>query len=122
MSSQPSTVPPTESVSGSNTTLGSAVHLIGLLTWVIGPGIVYAVSDDSFVRENARNALNWHIIIFAIPSISLALAFIAADVFVIVGAVVAILGGVCTFPFSVIAAIKARRGKAWTYPFAPSII
>ena len=49
--------------------LGIFIHPITLLTGFFGVGIVlaafvYLLSSHQFTRENARNALNWHLSVF----------------------------------------------------------
>lgn len=122
MSSEPPTSAPTDSDSDHRTVLGSIVHVLALVTGIFGPGIVYVVTDNEFARENARNALNWHIPLTSIPVILLALSFVGSDAFVIVGALFVVFGGFLTMAFSVIAVIKAIRGEAWMYPFVPELI
>ncbi|WP_227014937.1 DUF4870 domain-containing protein [Natronorubrum aibiense] len=44
-----------------DTTFAAITHVLGRLTWIVGPLIVLLVTEDEFVEENARNALNWQL-------------------------------------------------------------
>jgi len=71
--------------SDDNTTLAAITHILALFTWLIGPLVVFLVTDDEFVKANARAAINWQIW-FTIYSI-------VAGVLIIVG-----IGGSCCSP------------------------
>lgn len=116
------TADPANSTSKQSTLLGSIVHLLALFSWVIGPAIVYIVSNSEFTRDNARNALNWQILFTTIPVLLFALSLILNDIFVIVGALFVVFGGFLTIAFCLVATFKAIRGNTWEYPFAPAII
>lgn len=100
----------------SDTTLAAITHVLALFTWLIGPLIVYLVTDDPFVKENAANATNWQIMF----SIYLIVSFVL--VFVLVGILFLIILPLLDLAFIIIAAIKAGEGEAWTYPLTPSIL
>lgn len=90
--------------------IGVIVHVAALLTTFIGPLIVLVISDDPFVQENVRNALNWEIMVVIYSFISVLLAFFMIGLFML--AAVAILNVI----FCSIAAYKASQGEAWSYP------
>ncbi|WP_330630113.1 acyltransferase [Halocatena halophila] len=45
---------------------GILVHPLALLTMGVGAGICYLVSSNEFTRANARNALDWHLTVWAL--------------------------------------------------------
>lgn len=123
---------------------GILVHGIALFTGFIGAGLVYVVSDNEFTKANARNALNWHVSVFALFLVALTLFILGADdvtiltyefdailpeplglIVFLIGAVVlaiAILAAFLTIVFALIATGKAIAGTAWGYPFARSFV
>lgn len=77
------------------------------------PLIIYLVrkDDSAFVRRHAGEALNFHLsfLIYSLVCIPL--------VFIVVGIVFLIVLGLVALVLSIVAAIKAGEGKAYTYPF-----
>jgi len=55
---------------GSGTGLAAATHVLALVTGLLGPILVYAITDDPFIKENAAKATDWQImpIIYSIIS------------------------------------------------------
>lgn len=93
-----------------NKTTGSLAHILGLLVGVIGPLILYFVSEDEFAKHHAKESVKWQLVmtggilltIFALPiAIGFFLTFL-------------ILGINTALP--IIGAIKASEGEKWTYP------
>lgn len=107
---------PTTSVESGDTTMAALTHILALFTWVLGPVIVYIVAEDDFVKENAKNAINWQIIYLVYLIVSFVL------ILVVVGLLAIVLLGVLDFVFCVVAAVKASDGEAWKYPFTPDIL
>lgn len=99
-----------------DTTVAALTHVLALFTWLIGPLVVYLVTDDPFVEENAANATDWQIMFTLYMFASFVL------VFVLVGLVFLFVLPLLDMVFIVIAAIKAGEGEAWTYPLTPSIL
>jgi len=131
--------------------LGIFIHPITLFTGFFGVGIViatvvYLLSSHQFTRANARNALNWHLSVFALVLVGMVLFILGADegtaasgemvslpilpeplatVSVIIGGVLLFLSfvaGLLTIVFSIAATFKAIFGSAWSYPFAPDLL
>ncbi|MFP9192341.1 DUF4870 domain-containing protein [Natronosalvus vescus] len=99
-----------------DTTFAAITHVLALFTWVLGPLIVLLVTDDAFVHENARNALNWQIMFTVYMIISGIL------VFVLIGIPLIIIIPLLDMVFCIIAALKANEGEAWRYPATPDIV
>ncbi|CDK38683.1 DUF4870 domain-containing protein [Halorubrum sp. AJ67] len=99
-----------------DTTLAAITHLLALFTWVVGPLVVYVVSDDAFVKENARNAINWQIWLTVYSLLALALVFLFIGFLIL--PVLSLLDTV----FVVIAAVKASEGEAWSYPLTIDLL
>ncbi|WP_455450034.1 DUF4870 domain-containing protein [Natrinema thermotolerans] len=99
-----------------DTTMAALTHVLAIFTWAIGPLIVLIATDDPFVEENARNALNWQIAFTFYMLVS------AVFVLAIIGIVPVLLLPVVDLAFCAIAAVKAADGEAWSYPATPDII
>ncbi len=99
-----------------DTTMAALTHVLALLTWIVGPLVVLLATDDHFVKENARNALNWQIMftIYVILSVLL--------MFVLVGFLFIMILPILDLAFCIIAAVKASEGEAWRYPLTPDIV
>ncbi|WP_080508294.1 DUF4870 domain-containing protein [Haloparvum sedimenti] len=102
--------------SADDTSLAAITHILALFTWVIGPVIVLVVSEDEFVRENARNAINWQIFMTIYSIIGLVLTLLVVGVFVM------LLVGLLDLIFCVVAAVKANDGEAWSYPLTLDLV
>jgi uncharacterized Tic20 family protein len=99
-----------------NTTMGALTHLLALVTWILGPLVVYIVTEDDFVKENSRNALNWQI---AFTLYTIVSAFLAL---LLIGFVFLAVLGILNLVFCVVAAVKASDGETWEYPITPSLL
>lgn len=122
--------------------LGIFVHPIALFVGLFGfgvvaAGLVYRFSSNEFTRENARNALNWHLsyLLVTLGLVGAVLLLFGLDwlgvpdlllfpVFAIVFA--ATIGSsvlfLCTLLFGVVATAKAIFGDAWRYPVIPELV
>lgn len=120
------------------TLLGIFVHLIGLLTGILGAAIVYYATDHPFTRKNARNALNWQLLLTAVSGVAAVLGVawivgtdalglpdgIAIGLFlpVFLAFTNASLLGLLNLAFVLIATVKAIFGAEWRYPLAPEFV
>lgn len=86
---------------------------VGTIGW-LGPLIIFLVFKDrsAFVRQHAATTLNFQITM-AIASIVAILLWI-----VLVGILLTAAIYVVTIVFSIIAAIAANKGQAYTYPLS----
>lgn len=96
-------------------TLAALTHILGFLTWVLGPLVVLLIAEDPFVVKNAKNALMWQVMVMVYGIVSLIL------VVVVVGMFMLMILGIVDLVFCVIAAIKASQGETWAYPLTPSV-
>jgi uncharacterized Tic20 family protein len=99
-----------------DTGIAALTHVLGFLTWVLGPLVIYLASDNEFAKENAANALNWQIMVAIYATISGVL------VIVLIGFLMLPLVGLLDLIFCILAAVKATDGEAWEYPLAPKIV
>lgn len=95
--------------------IAAITHVLGLLTWIVGPLVVLIVTNNAFVRENAKNALMWQLMLTIYGIISAILILVLVGIFLVF--VLLFLDLI----FCIIAAIKASEGETWTYPLTPTI-
>ena len=94
----------------SDTGIAAVAHIVGFITSIIGPLIMYLILDDGFGKRNAANALNWQIMVFIYLTISGILTFL------LIGFALIPLVLLLDLIFCIIAAVKASQGEAWSYP------
>jgi uncharacterized Tic20 family protein len=113
------------SPAGQRTTLSVLVHFIGLVFGFIGSGVVYLVTDDEFTKANARNSVNWWLLMLGAAFVLLMVTFLLSslgDIFVILGTAVSVVLGAISLRFAIWAAVKANNGELWESPLAPNLI
>ncbi|WP_321169385.1 DUF4870 domain-containing protein [Halorubrum sp. CSM-61] len=83
---------------------------------MIGPLVVLLVTDDEFVKANARTAINWQIWI--------TIYSVVAGILILVGIGILLLPllGLLDLVFVVIAAVKAADGEVWSYPLTIDLL
>lgn len=101
-------IPPTQD----EKTLALLAHVLGFFGSFIAPLIIYLVKKEEspFVREHAKEALNFHITMAIYYVISIIL------ILVIIGILGVIFLGTFSLIVSIVAAIKALEGKPYRYP------
>jgi uncharacterized Tic20 family protein len=120
---------------------GIVVHLLALATGIVGAGLVYLASSHAYTRENARNALNWHLTVLVLSVAAFVTFFLGADTLTVAGDTVqwsplpgpvdtvvglvgmvllflAALSWLLTWVFGLVATAKAVFGNPWAYPLA----
>ena len=113
---------PSGSASQEDRTMALIAHLLGIVTWFIGPLVIWLISKDnsskSFVIDQSKEALNFqitlaiaYVIAFILTVISLGLLFFVPTLVWVANLVFCIIGGV-----------KANNGEAYRYPFALRLI
>jgi uncharacterized protein len=94
-------------------------HLSALFgVGIILPLVVYLAmrKESEYVAENAREALNFHISVFIYVLCCIPLMF------VLVGIPLAILIGIASLVFAIIAAVKASDGRCYRYPLTLRLV
>lgn len=99
-----------------DTGMAALSHVLALFTGFLGPLIIYLATDDDFAKENARNALNFQIILFIGFFISGILTL------VLIGLLLLPILLIVDLVFCILAALKAKDGEAWKYPLTPDLI
>ena len=108
---------PGETVEG-DTTLAALSHASALVASFLGPllFLILADDDDELVKRNAKNSLNFQLIIFVAMVVS---GLLTA---VLVGFLLLPLVGLLDLVLVLIATLKANDGEVYSYPYTPSII
>jgi hypothetical protein len=82
------------------------------------PLVVYLAmkNDSAYVRENAREALNFHIsvLIYSICCVPL--------VFLVIGIPLLVIVGIASLVLAVVAAVKASDGLCYRYPLTLRLV
>jgi len=101
-----------------DTTLAALAHASALVAAFFGPllFLLLADKDDELVQENAKNALNFQIVLFVATVIAVLL------VFAFVGILLLPLLGVIDVIFVIIGTVKASNGEIYAYPLTPDIV
>lgn len=103
-------------------TLALIAHLLGILTWFIGPMVIWLMNKDDaskgFVTDQAKEALNFQITVtiafvvsFILTIVSFGILFFLPTLVGLGNLIMCILGG-----------LKANEGVAYRYPFALRLI
>ncbi|MDZ5810884.1 DUF4870 domain-containing protein [Halorubrum sp. AD140] len=114
MSSTPETAD--AATTDGNTSMAAITHLLALFTWVIGPLVVLLVTDDEFVKANARTAINWQIWLTIYSLVAVVLILVG------IGLLILPLLGLIDTVFVIVAAVKAADGETWSYPLTIDIL
>jgi uncharacterized protein len=94
-------------------------HLSALFgVGIILPLVVYLAmrNESEYVASNAKEALNFHISIFIYVLCCIPLMFI------VIGIPIAILIGLGSLVFAIIAAVKASTGECYRYPLTLRLV
>ncbi len=98
--------------------LATFVHLIGFLTSLFGPLIIYVITTNPLVKMHAKNALNFQI--------SLAIYFLVSGILsiILIGLAGILVFSVLAFVLPIIATIKAADTitEDYQYPFTIKLI
>lgn len=99
-------------------TMGLLAHLLGIILGPIGPLIIWLMKKDTspFVNDQGKEALNFQI--------TLAIGYVAGIIlsFFCIGFLVLPVVFIASLVFSILAALQAKDGIAYRYPFALRLI
>jgi uncharacterized protein len=113
---------PSGAVPQDDRTMALIAHLLGIVTWFIGPLVIWMINKDnsskSFVIDQSKEALNFQITI----TIGFVIAFILTIVTLGLLFFVPTLLGIANLVFCIIGGMKANNGEAYRYPFALRLI
>lgn len=98
-------------------TLAMLAHLLSLFIGLFSPLIFYLIKkDSSFVRENARNALNFQISLIIYFVITFAMMLI------LIGFILLPILWVFSIIVTIIGSIRAYEGEIYEYPLTIKFI
>ena len=108
--SEPGVVPTSD-----EKTLAILSHVLTLVAGFIAPLVIYLVKKDesSFVREHAKESLNFQITVFIIVVV----LFVS-----VIGILLLWLVAILALILVIVATIKANEGKLYRYPFTLRLI
>lgn len=94
-------------------TMGILSHILCLVAGFIAPLVIYLIKKDesAYVREHAKESLNFQITLFILYIISFIL------VFIFIGILMMVVLGIAALVLIIVATIKASEGKLYRYPF-----
>lgn len=106
-----------DGVSG-DTTLAALAHASALLVSFFGPLLFLILGDenDELVERNAKNSINFQIII----TVALIIAGLLS--FVFIGLLLLPIIGLVDIVLVLIGTIRANDGEVYSYPYTPEII
>lgn len=103
-------------------TMALIAHLLGILTWFIGPLVIWLINKDNpakaFVNDQAKEALNFQITITIAFVISFILTIVSLGLLFFLPTLV----GIANLVLCILAGVKANNGEAYRYPFALRLI
>jgi uncharacterized Tic20 family protein len=108
-------------------TMAMLCYILGIVTWIIGPLIIWLVKKDSskFVDDQGKEVINFGITMF-LAGIALAIVGIILSHIPVLGLLVMILARLALFvlviALNITGAMKASKGIAYRYPFALRLI
>lgn len=96
-------------------TMAILSHILTFVAGFVAPLIIYLIKKDesAFIREHARESLNFQITIFII---------IIALFITIIGILLVWVVGIVALVLVIMATIKASEGKLYKYPFSIRLI
>ena len=101
-----------------NTTFAALAHASALVASFLGPilFLVLADDDDELVKRNAKNSLNFQILIF--------IAFVISGILtvVLIGLLMLPIVALIDLILVLMATLKANDGQVYKYPYTPDIL
>ncbi len=103
---------------------GLLTSVIGGWGFFIGPLVIWLMKKDTmpFVNDQAKEALNFSIMVSAIFLILLILTFVTLGIGALLTVPVALVVGIGALVLIVMASMKANEGVAYRYPFTIRVI
>ncbi len=95
-------------------------HLLALVGGFVAPLIIYLIKKDEseFVKDQARESLNFQITIFIAAFTSIILAYVTCGI----GGVLIPVVGILNLVFCIMGGVKANDGIKYKYPINIRII
>ena len=116
----PPEAPEMGEITSDDRTMAMLAHLLGIVTWFVGPLIIWLVKKDKsrFVDDQGKEAINFQITI----GIAYIIAMIPTCITMGMLACLTILPWVASVVFSIIAGLAANKGEVYRYPVSIRLI
>ncbi len=103
---------------------GLLTSAIGGWGFFIGPLVIWLMKKDEmpFAGEQAKEALNFNIMVSAIFLILLAMTILTLGIGILISGPLMLIIGIAALVLIIIAAIKANEGIAYRYPLTIRLI
>lgn len=103
---------------------GLVTGAVGGWGFFIGPLVVWLVKKDTmpFVDDQAKEALNFNITVSALFLILLAFTVMTLGIGILITGPIMFIVGIAALVFIIIAAIKAKEGVRYRYPFTLRLV
>ena len=103
---------------------GLLTSAIGGWGFFIGPLVIWLMKKDEmpFVADQAKEALNFNIMVSAIFLILLAMTILTLGIGILISGPLMLIIGIAALVLIIIAAIKANEGIAYRYPLTIRLI
>jgi len=101
-------------------TMAMLAHILGIFTCFVGPLVIWLMNKDkpdaAFVNDQAKEALNFQI--------TMAIGYFASGVLmmILIGFFTYIAFALASLILSIMAAMKAKEGVEYRYPFALRLV
>ncbi|MDR0588348.1 MAG: DUF4870 domain-containing protein [Burkholderiales bacterium] len=114
-----------EPIGNDDKNLAMLAHLLSIVTSFVGALVIWLIhkerTDKSYVNAQAKEALNFQILVMIAWIIALSF-----NVFPLIGSLIFMIFGFIIFwanlIFCIVAAISASQGKPFRYPLSPHLI
>ena len=94
-----------------------ALHIAGIFFWFVPSLIVYlAVTGNPWLKEQARNALNFQLTMLIAFVIGIALSIIGIGLLIVWAVEILVI------VLSIIAALRANAGETYKYPLSIELV
>lgn len=107
-------------ISNDDMNLAMLAHLLGIVTGFVAPLVIWLMNKDKagkeFVNDQAKEALNFQI--------TLVIGYLISSIlmFVLIGGLLFLVLMLANVVLSVLAAMAARKGEAYRYPFTLRLV
>jgi len=98
---------------------GLVTSVVGGWGFFIGPLVIWQIKKDTmpFVADQAKEALNFSIMVSAIFLVLLVLTFVTLGIGILLTGPLMLIVGIAALVLMVMAGIKANEGVRYRYPF-----
>ena len=96
-----------------NNIMGCLVHLLAVQTWILGPVMVLAASENPHTIRNAERAISWQLTLAVLVTVTIALGLVLSPLLFVGLAVIFLLN----LYLCIRSAVEASEGSTARYPY-----